>query len=58
MRKEYDSSKGKRGDVVPVPKGKTEMTIRIDDLQGPEVLALLREHLEFVQSLIPHAGDA
>jgi uncharacterized protein (DUF4415 family) len=27
----YDFSKGKRGAVVPIPKGKTRITIRIDD---------------------------
>ena len=31
MKKEYNFSKGKRGTVVPVPKGKTRITIRIDD---------------------------
>ena len=31
MKKEYDLSKGKRGAVVPLPKGKTRITIRIDD---------------------------
>ena len=31
MKKEYDFSKGKRGAVVLVPKGKTRITIRIDD---------------------------
>ena len=31
MRKNYDFSKGKRGAVVPVPKGKTRVTIRLDD---------------------------
>ena len=30
MRKEYDFSKGKRGAVVPIPPGKTRITIRID----------------------------
>jgi uncharacterized protein (DUF4415 family) len=30
MRKEYDFSKGKRGAVVPVPPGKTRITIRLD----------------------------
>ena len=29
--KEYDFSKGKRGAVVPAPKGKARITIRIDD---------------------------
>jgi len=31
MKKEYDFSKGKRGALVPAPKGKTRITIRIDD---------------------------
>jgi uncharacterized protein (DUF4415 family) len=31
MRKQYDFSRAKRGPVVPVPKGKTRITIRIDD---------------------------
>lgn len=31
MRKEYDFSKAKRGPVVPVPKGKKRITIRLDD---------------------------
>ncbi len=31
MNKEYDFSKGKRGAVVPVPAGKTRITIRLDD---------------------------
>ncbi|MBL8294668.1 MAG: BrnA antitoxin family protein [Bryobacterales bacterium] len=31
MRQEYDFSKGKRGAVVPVPPGKTRVTIRLDD---------------------------
>jgi uncharacterized protein (DUF4415 family) len=31
MKKEYHFSKGKRGAVVPAPKGKTRITIRIDD---------------------------
>ena len=31
MKKEYNFSKGKRGAVVRVPKGKTRITIRIDD---------------------------
>jgi uncharacterized protein (DUF4415 family) len=31
MKKEYDFSKGKRGAVVAAPKGKTRITIRIDD---------------------------
>ena len=31
MKKEYNFSKGKRGAVSPAPKGKTRITIRIDD---------------------------
>jgi uncharacterized protein (DUF4415 family) len=31
MKKEYNFSKGKRGAVVPTAKGKTRITIRIDD---------------------------
>jgi uncharacterized protein (DUF4415 family) len=31
MRKNYDFSKGKRGPVMPVPAGKTRITIRLDD---------------------------
>jgi uncharacterized protein (DUF4415 family) len=31
MKKEYDFSDGRRGSVVPIPKGKTRITIRLDD---------------------------
>ena len=31
MKKEYNFSKGKRGAVLPAPKGKTRITIRVDD---------------------------
>jgi len=31
MRKEYDFSKGKRGPVLPAPKSKTRITIRLDE---------------------------
>ena len=31
MKKEYNFKKGKRGAVRPAPKGKTRITIRIDD---------------------------
>jgi metal-responsive CopG/Arc/MetJ family transcriptional regulator len=30
MMSEYDFSRGKRGPVIPVPKGKTRITIRLD----------------------------
>jgi uncharacterized protein (DUF4415 family) len=38
MKKEYDFSTGKRGPVVPVPPGKTRITIRLDD----DILAWFR----------------
>jgi uncharacterized protein (DUF4415 family) len=31
MNEEYDFSRGKRGLVIKAPKGKTRITIRIDD---------------------------
>ena len=31
MRNEYDFNKGKRGAILPVPTGKTRITIRLDD---------------------------
>jgi uncharacterized protein (DUF4415 family) len=31
MKKEYDFSRAKRGPVVEVPKGKTRITIRLDN---------------------------
>jgi uncharacterized DUF497 family protein len=31
MKREYDFSKARRGPVVPVPTGKTRITIRLDD---------------------------
>ncbi len=42
MRKEYDFSKAKRGAAVSVPKGKTRITIRIDD----GVLAWFKDQVE------------
>jgi uncharacterized protein (DUF4415 family) len=42
MKKEYNFSKGKRGAVVPVPKGKTRITIRIDD----DILDWFRSEVE------------
>ena len=41
MRKEYDFSQAKRGPVIPVTKGKTRITIRLDD----DVLAWFREQV-------------
>ncbi len=42
MKREYDFRKEKRGAVVSVPRGKTRITIRLDD----EVLAWFREQVE------------
>lgn len=42
MRKQYDFSKAKRGPVVRVSKGKTRITIRLDD----DVLEWFREQVE------------
>lgn len=42
MKKEYDFSKGRRGALDPLPKGKTRITIRIDD----DVLAWFRREVE------------
>jgi len=42
MKKQYDFSKGKRGPVVPLLKGKTRITIRLDD----DVLEWFREEVD------------
>jgi uncharacterized protein (DUF4415 family) len=42
MKKEYDFSKGKRGPVVPLPTGKTRITIRLDD----DVLDWFRDQVD------------
>jgi uncharacterized protein (DUF4415 family) len=42
MRREYDFSKAKRGAVVPVSKGKTRITIRLDD----DILDWFRRQVE------------
>jgi uncharacterized protein (DUF4415 family) len=42
MKREYDFSKAKRGAVVSVPKGKTRITIRLDD----EILSWFRDQVE------------
>jgi hypothetical protein len=41
MKREYDFSKAKRGPVVPIPKGKTRITIRLDE----EVIAWFRNQV-------------
>ena len=42
MKREYDFSKGRRGAVVPVPPGKTRITIRLDN----DVLEWFRNRVE------------
>jgi uncharacterized protein (DUF4415 family) len=42
MKSEYDFSKAKRGPVITVPKGKSRITIRLDD----DVLAWFRKQVE------------
>lgn len=42
MKREYDFSKAKRGPVIPVPKGKTRITIRLDE----DVIAWFRSQVE------------
>jgi uncharacterized protein (DUF4415 family) len=56
MKDKYDFSKAKSGSVVPVPKGKTRITIRLDD----DILDWFREQVNRAgggnyQSLINHA---
>ena len=41
MRKEYDLSKARRGPILPLAKGKTRITIRVDD----DVLAWFRQRV-------------
>jgi uncharacterized protein (DUF4415 family) len=42
MKREYDFSKAKRGPVIPVPKGKTRITIRLDE----DVIGWFRAQVE------------
>jgi len=42
MKREYDFSKAKRGPVIPVPRGKTRVTIRLDE----DILAWFRAQVE------------
>jgi hypothetical protein len=42
MKREYDFPKARRGPVIPVPKGKTRVTIRLDE----DVLAWFRGEVE------------
>ena len=42
MKRQFNFSKGKRGAVVRVPKGKTRITIRLDD----DVLAWFRRQVD------------
>jgi uncharacterized protein (DUF4415 family) len=42
MKREYDFSKGKRGSPISVPKGKTRITIRLDE----DILRWFREQVD------------
>src|SRR5947209_7903077 len=42
MRKEYDFSKGKRGPIVPLPPGKTQVLVHVDT----EILEWLRDQAD------------
>ena len=42
MKKEYDFSRAKRGPVVPVPPGKTRITIRLDN----DILDWFKRHVQ------------
>ena len=42
MKREYDFSKAERGPVIKVPRGKTRITIRLDE----HVLAWFRRQVE------------
>jgi hypothetical protein len=42
MKRSYDFSKGKKGAVVPLPSGKTRITIRLDN----EILEWFRARVE------------
>lgn len=42
MKREYDFSKARRGPVMPAPKGKTRITIRLDE----DILAWFREQVD------------
>jgi uncharacterized protein (DUF4415 family) len=42
MKREYDFSKGKRGAILSVPKGKTRITIRLDS----DILDWFREQVD------------
>ena len=42
MKREYDFSKAKRGPVLPTQKGKTRITIRLDQ----EILKWFREQVD------------
>jgi uncharacterized protein (DUF4415 family) len=55
-KNEYDFSRAKRGPVIPVPKGKTRITIRLDN----DILEWFRHQVDRAgggnyQTLINHA---
>jgi len=42
MKREYDFSKARRGPVIPAPKGKIRVTIRLDE----DIIAWFRAQVE------------
>ena len=42
MKKEYDFSEGKRGPILPIPPGKTRITIRLDE----DIIEWFRQQVE------------
>ena len=42
MQDEYDFSAGRRGEIAPLPAGKTRITIRLDD----DIIAWFRQQVE------------
>ena len=42
MKDEYDFSHGTRGAIDPLPRGKTRITIRLDD----DIIAWFRQHAD------------
>ncbi len=42
MKREYDYSKARRGAVIPAPKGKVRITIRVDE----DIVAWFRDQVD------------
>ncbi len=47
MKSEYDFSRGRRGPIIPVPRGKTRITIRLD-----------KDLIDWFRSQVEAAGGA